>query len=160
MEMAKGLLDEIKQRQPFRSPEEEAFLSVLRTAQLLSDAIEVLLAPSGISRPQYNVLRILRGAGPAGLGRNEIRDRLLTRMPDVTRLLDHLEAAGLVQRQRASRDRRSVCAALTAPGLALLDGLDAPVHDLLQRLLGHLPPDRLRDLSDLLLAVRQTSTTP
>ncbi len=156
--MAGSLLDEIKQRQPFQSLEEEAFLNILRTAQVLSDGIEALLRPYGISRPQYNVLRILRGAGPAGLGRNEVRDRLLTRMPDVTRLLDHLESSHLVQRQRGQQDRRAVTAHLTPQGLALVNGLDEPVRDLIHAQLGHLTPENLRHLSDLLLAVRSPTS--
>ena len=87
---------------PCTSLLEEAMVGVMRTARVLEDAVELLLKTHGISAAQYNVLRILRGTGCDGLGRNEIRGRLLARMPDVTRLLDRMEEAGLVRRERDS----------------------------------------------------------
>jgi len=107
------------------SPEEAAFLDLLRTADMLSrGAVEVLKAED-LSPSQYNVLRILRGA-PEGLPCGEIASRLITRDPDVTRLLDRMEKRGLISRARESRDRRMVLARLTSAGLKLVDSLDEP----------------------------------
>ena len=93
------LQQEIRQTRPFTSAEQEAHLSIVRTASLLTDGLEQVLKPAGLTTAQYNVLRILRGAEPNGLCRNEVRDRMLTRMPDMTRLLDRMEATGLVSRR-------------------------------------------------------------
>src|SRR5690606_25297749 len=107
--MTARLRDEIRQNRPFQSLEQEAYLRVVRTASVLSDRLERVLEPAGITLPQYNVLRILRGSHDnGGLCRNDLRERMLTRMPDVTRLLDRLEAAGYVRRTRDTEDRRMV----------------------------------------------------
>ena len=152
--MSPALRDELRQRKPFTSPAEEAFLSIARTDALLADGFEQLLKPHGISLTQYNVLRILRGAGRAGLCRNEIRDRLVTRMPDVTRLLDRMEAVGLVSRVRDTADRRLVTTRMTARGRKLVDALDAPVAAEHERRLGHLSDGQLRTLVELLALAR------
>jgi DNA-binding MarR family transcriptional regulator len=137
------------------SPEETAFLDLLRTADMLSrGAVEVLKAED-LSPSQYNVLRILRGA-PEGLPCGEIASRLITRDPDVTRLLDRMEKRGLISRARESRDRRMVLARLTPEGLKLVDRLDGPVQKMHRKLLGHLGKERLRSLRDLLSAARAT----
>ena len=148
------LREELQQRRPFGSPQEEAFLNVARTDAVLRAAVERLLEPHGVSIAQYNVLRILRGAGPDGLCRNEIRDRLITRMPDVTRLLDRMAAAGMITRDRGEEDRRQVRTRLTEHGRALVDSLDAPVAAEHHRLLGHLDDGQLRTLNQLLVAAR------
>lgn len=153
--MAAQLRDELRQRKPFRSLHEEAFLNISRTEAVLGDALEQVFAGFGISAAQYNVLRILRGADEGRLCRNEIRDRLVTRMPDVTRLLDRMEEAGLVARARDVEDRRQVSTRLTAKGRALVDALDEPVAAEHQRRLGHLGREELRTLIDLLTLVRQ-----
>jgi DNA-binding MarR family transcriptional regulator len=153
--MTSVLRDEIRQRKPFDSLEQEAFLSIGRTEAALRDGFERMLKPHGISLTQYNVLRILRGAGPEGLCRNEIRDRLVTRMPDVTRLLDRMEHARLVTRVRGSEDRRLVTTRLTRDGRALLDRLDGPVATEHRRRLGHLSRSRLQTLIDLLALIRR-----
>ncbi|HEX5438273.1 MAG TPA: MarR family winged helix-turn-helix transcriptional regulator [Gemmatimonadaceae bacterium] len=146
--------DEIKQAKPFTSLHAEAELNIIRTSAELTDSLERLLAPFGLSGTQYNALRILRGAEPTGLCRNELRDRMLTRMPDVTRLLDRMEAAGLVRRARDAEDRRLVTARITEQGCCLLDKL----HDVMERehyrRLGHLSDEQLRMLSGLLTLVR------
>jgi DNA-binding MarR family transcriptional regulator len=152
--MATDLRSEIKQHKPFRSREEEATLNLVRTASLVTDALELLLKPYGISPAQYNVLRILRGAAPQGLGRNEIRGRLVARMPDVTRLLDRMERAGLVRRERDGEDRRCVPTYLTERGRALLDRLDAPIAESHRRQFGHLTAEQLRAFIELLTLVR------
>ena len=155
--MTPTLRDEIHQYRPFTSPQQEAFLNIARTQAVLFDAFEKLLRPHGISFTQYNVLRVLRGAEPDGLCRNEVRDRLLTRMPDVTRLLDRMEEAGLISRVRDTADRRQVTTRLTKQGRQLVDQLDAPVAAEHQRRLGHLTQAQLTTLIDLLTAVRRNA---
>ncbi|HLA64894.1 MAG TPA: MarR family transcriptional regulator [Rhodothermales bacterium] len=141
---------------PFASLAQEAQLAVIRTAALLMDDFELLLKPHGITGPQYNVLRILRGAEPDALCRNEIRDRMLTRMPDMTRLLDRMEEARLVARTRDAADRRLVSTALTAEGRRVLDALDAAVCAEQRRRFQALDEGQVRTLVDLLSTVRQT----
>ncbi len=138
-----------------RTLDHAAFLALVRTAAVLGDDLDRLLAPHGLSQPQYNVLRILRGAGEDGLCRHEIRDRLLSRMPDVTRLVDRLEESGLVERVRDTVDRRVVRTTITAAGRALLAQLDAPVAAAHARQFGHLSDDDLGRLIALLDAVRR-----
>ena len=154
--MSTSLREEIRQRKPFASLYEEAFLNLGRTSAELQDALEQVLKAHGVTAAQYNVLRILRGAGTEGLCRNEIRDRLINRMPDVTRLLDRMEEAELVVRVRHSEDRRMVSTQLTRQGRKLVDALDAPVAEEQQRLLGHLSNAQLRTLVDLLTQARGT----
>ncbi len=152
--MTTRLRDEIKQTKPFVSLEQEAQLSIERTAAVLGHATAEALKPYGVTRTQYNVLRILRGAGPAGLCRNEVRDRLITQVPDVTRLLDRMEETGLVERIRDSGDRRMVNTHITRAGLKLLEQLDGPIAEIHQRQLGHMTRRDLRQLIDLLAAAR------
>jgi DNA-binding MarR family transcriptional regulator len=152
--MTRPLRDEIRQTRPFDSLEQEALLAVERTAAVLMHRFGDALKPHGITPTQYNVLRILRGAGPAGLCRNEIRDRLVAQVPDVTRLLDRMEDAGLVERERGETDRRLVTTRITRQGLQLLKRLDAPVLDVHRRHLGHLSAAQLRSLIDLLATAR------
>ena len=152
--MATDLRIEIKQNKPFRSLEQESLLSIERTAAVLGHAFGETIKEFGVTATQYNVLRILRGAGSAGLCRNEIRDRLVAQVPDVTRLLDRMEDAGLVERERDNEDRRQVTTRITRRGLKLLDAMDEPVHAIHQRQLGHLTRDQLRLLIELLGAAR------
>ena len=152
--MTTQLKDEIRQTKPFGSLEQEAHLSIERTAAVLSHAMAEALKAQGVTSTQYNVLRILRGAWDEGLCRGEVRDRLVSQVPDVTRLLDRLEAAGLVERERGTEDRRYVTTRITAEGQALLDRLDAPVDALHRDLLGHLDDGELRTLIALLAKVR------
>lgn len=129
-------------------------LDITRTAAALGDALERAIRPRGLTGAQYNVLRILREAEPAGLCRNALRDRLPSRMPDVTRLLDRLEGAGLVTRQRDPQDRRLVTTCITPAGRRLADELDAAVRDEHRRRLGFLAPGQVQTLTDLLALVR------
>lgn len=152
--MVKTLQDELHQRRPFSSLQQEATLNVVRTATALQDAGEEVFKPSGITGTQYNVLRILRGAEPDGLCRNALRDRMLTRMPDVTRLLDRMEQAGLVERTREGLDRRMVQTRITNAGRRLLDELNPKVMALHQRRLSHLSEAQLHALIELLTLVR------
>jgi DNA-binding MarR family transcriptional regulator len=153
--MTKELREEIQQKQPFRSLEQEAHLNIVRTAAVLTDQFEQLLAPFGITPSQYNVLRILRGSEPKGLCRNEVRDRMLTRMPDMTRLLDRMERAGLVVRTRGTEDRRLVSTGITEKGRQILDQLEGPVAAEHSRRLSHLDETQLHNLIDLLGQVRE-----
>ena len=153
--MPTTLRDEIRQTRPFQSLEQEAALSIERTAVVLKHQIAESLREFGITGTQLNVLRILRGAGPDGLCRNEIGDRLVSQVPDVTRLLDRMEEAGLVTRERSAEDRRLVRTRITPDGLALLDRLDAPLVEMHREQLGHLSREQLQTLIDLLALVRQ-----
>lgn len=153
--MSPSLQQDLRQTKPFTSLQAEAYLSVVRTSSALMDMVEYLLKPYGISATQYNVLRILRGAGEGGLCRNELRDRMLTRMPDMTRLLDRMEEAGLVTRSRERDDRRMVLTQITARGRELLSQLDRPMNDLHRKQLAQLDEGQLRSLIDLLTLVRE-----
>lgn len=141
------------------SPERTLHLDIARTAAALGDALERAIRPRGLTGAQYNVLRILRDAEPDGLCRNALRERLPTRMPDVTRLLDRLESAGLVSRQRDPQDRRLVTTCITTAGRRAADELDAAVLEEHQRRLGVLEPAQARTLTELLALVR-TSIDP
>jgi DNA-binding MarR family transcriptional regulator len=152
--MSPGLQQDLKQKKPFRSLQQEAYLSVVRTSTALTDAMEDLVKSRGISATQYNVLRILRGSDAEGLCRNALRDRMLTRMPDMTRLLDRMEEAGLVVRVREGEDRRMVMTRITQKGRQLLEDLDAPVMALHRKQMAGLTDAQLRSLSDLLTLVR------
>ncbi|MBI1750855.1 MAG: MarR family transcriptional regulator [Acidobacteria bacterium] len=145
---------ELKQTRPFESPVVEAYINVLRTADALLRGTEEILKPAGLSGTQYNVLRILRGAGPGGLACREIGERMITRDPDITRLLDRLEGRGLVTRKRGEKDRRVVTTRITAAGLRLLKGLDRPVLEVHERQFGHLGRRRMQALIRLLEAAR------
>ena len=148
------LQEEIRQTRPFATVEQEASLSVARTAALLEHAVGEALKPYGLTPTQYNALRILRGAGDDGLCRNEVGERMVAIVPDATRLLDRLDQMGLVTRSREGTDRRFVRSRLTAPGRQLVDSLDAVMTELHARHLGHLGEDRLRTLVELLEAAR------
>jgi DNA-binding MarR family transcriptional regulator len=142
--------------QPRRAagPEEAAFLDLLRTTDLLSRGPARLLKTENLSATQYNVLRILRGA-PEGLLCGEIASRMITRDPDITRLLDRLEKRRLISRRREAKDRRAVLTRITPEGLKLLARLDGPVEEAHRQQLGHLGRKRLRALGDLLRAARR-----
>ncbi len=117
--IARGLQEELKQSKPFTCTEEEAYLNIMRTAALLDHALAQALKPYDITGTQYNVLRILRGAGADGLSRNAVGERLVRSVPDVTRLLDRMEELGWIVRERGSSDRRYVNTTITKKGLEL-----------------------------------------
>jgi DNA-binding MarR family transcriptional regulator len=135
------------------SPEEAAFLDLLRTTDVLSRGLVQILKTDDFSATQYNVLRILRGA-PAGLPCGEIASRMITRDPDITRLLDRLEKRKLIVRWREANDRRLVMAKITSDALQRLKRLDEPVQESHRRQLGHLGRERLRALAKLLRDAR------
>jgi DNA-binding MarR family transcriptional regulator len=133
--------------------EEAVFLDLLRTADMLTRGADWVLKAEDLSLTQYNVLRILRGA-PQGLPCGEIASRMITRDPDVTRLLDRMEKRGLISRAREGRDRRLVLVRITPEGLKLVDRLDEPVQKIHRKQLGHMGKDRLKALARLLAAAR------
>ena len=146
-----------KNRRRVGCPEETAFLDLMRTTDILSRGLVKVLKSEDLSLTQYNVLRILRGA-PEGLPCGEIADRMITRDPDITRLLDRLEKRALISRCRETKDRRMVMARITPEGLKLLDRLDEPVETAHRKQLGHLGQERLRALKELLYAARAPVT--
>lgn len=153
--MPSELQRELKQAKPFKNLKHEANLSIQRTAAVLHHQLEGAMKPFGITATQYNVLRILRGSEPDGLCRNEIRERLVRQVPDVTRLLDRLEDARLISRQRGGLDRRFVTTRITKGGLQLLDELEDRIDAVHDEQLGHLDERQLATLVKLLAAVRK-----
>jgi len=145
---------ELQQTRAPRSLQEEASLNIVRTADVMMQALGDVLKPYLLSATQYNVLRILRGAGNDGVSCKEIGKRLLARDPDITRLMDRLEQRGLVLRDRAKEDRRVVTHRLTESGEELVNELQRPIETLHQRCIGHMKPERLRNLIELLEEVR------
>ncbi|MDR3734356.1 MAG: MarR family transcriptional regulator [Acidobacteriaceae bacterium] len=150
-----SLAEALKQTQPFADITQEAYLSILRTASEISHVADRILKEHGITQAQYNVLRILRGAGCKGLCRNEIAGRLVTAMPDVSRLLDRMEDAGLISRERGQKDRRQVSTFITPDGLTLLKELDEPVKNAHRAQFKGMKEGQLRELIDLLTEVRK-----
>src|ERR1700731_4312179 len=149
----KGMVKYATRRRRPPCPEEVAFLDLLRTCDLLSRGPAQILKSEDLSANQYNVLRILRGS-PDGLPCGEIASRMITRDPDITRLLDRLEKRGLISRCRQSKDRRMVMVRITPEGLKILARLDEPVQEGHRRQLGHLGRERLLALTELLQAAR------
>ena len=155
------LARELKKRTPFALPAEEAFLNLVRTQAVLSSSLEQVFKQFGMSSPKYNVLRILRGAattgeaGPLGLPSLEVAARLITRVPDITRLVDSLQAAGLVERTRCTDDRRVVYVGITPAGADLLAQMDGPLASFHHRCFDHLPPAEVAELNRLLAKLRQ-----
>lgn len=154
--MTSRIQDEIRQSRPFKNVASEAHVSLLRTADLVAREIADILKPFGVSATQYNVLRILRGAGPAGLACGEIGERMITQDPDITRLLDRMEKAGWIDRTRDSRDRRVVMTRLTKQGKKLTDELDEPLARVERQRLKQVGEKRLRELVELLDVLRES----
>ncbi|HXH50000.1 MAG TPA: MarR family winged helix-turn-helix transcriptional regulator [Terriglobia bacterium] len=152
--MANKLQAEIKQKAPFSSLEQEVYLNLLKTGDAVSQPVEKLLRAAGLSGTQYNVLRILRGAGRQGLTCGETGKRMVTHDPDITRLLDRLDTRKLITRSRGARDRRVVTTRITTEGLKLLGTLDKPVTELGRSLFKHMAQQDLRRLLSLLEQVR------
>lgn len=142
--MVSRLQRELKQKRPFAAPTQEAAVALMRTADLMRRALAAVVEPLDVTIQQYNVLRILRGAGQRGLPTLEIAERMIEQAPGITRLIDRLEAKQLVARERCDTDRRQVFCQITRDGLALLAQLDQPIEEA--------EKDALRDLSDPQLA--------
>ena len=145
---------EIRQSRPFTSAAEEAGLSLLRTSDRLAGRIADVVEPKRITAQQYNVLRILRGSHPGRLPTLEIVDRMIERAPGITRLLDRLEAKGLVKRERCEEDRRRVYCSISPAGLALLAQLDGPIAELARSNFQSLTVTETRQLIALLDKLR------
>ncbi len=152
--MVTKLQKELKQTKPFASPEEEVYLSILRTAEWLSRGVNETLRRADLTPTQYNALRILRGAGEEGASCSEISERMVTKDSDITRLLDRLEARGLISRERESKDRRRVATRITEEGLKALAELDGPIAECHRSQLSHLGDKQLASLGRLLDAAR------
>ena len=153
-ERRSALQDEIRQKTPFHSTGAEVAVGVLRTAALLERHYNQIVTKRGITIQQYNVLRILRGAGTAGMPTLVIRDRMIHEAPGITRLLDRLEHGGLVRRERQESDRRQVVCYLTEQGDRLLSDLDAEVAAADDAAVCMLAPEDQQLLTKLLDAVR------
>lgn len=153
--MTNELQQELGKKHPFELPEQEAALNIARTHDYLSQQFDRLFAEHGVSAPQYNVLRILRGTGGAGLCCQEIASKMVTRMPDITRLVDRLEQGQLVQRNRTAQDRRMVLVKITHAGLKLLKAIDQPVLALHKQMLGHMSRSELDAMNRLLAKARR-----
>lgn len=154
MESDESLLKELKQRRPFRTSAQEAWVAILRTADVLRRVRSTEFEAVGLTEQQYNVLRILRGAHPDTLPTLEIGSRMIERQPGITRLLDRLEAKGWVRRERSTSDRRIVDCSITDAGLDLLGRVDGPAQDAEERILGVLSATEQRQLTSLLRRVR------
>jgi DNA-binding MarR family transcriptional regulator len=154
--MSRSLQTQLKKKHAFELPQEEVSLNIQRTFGVLMGPVHKLLKQHKLSPPLYNILRILRGVGSGGLPCSQIGDRMVTRVPDVTRLVDRLEQAGRVKRERSTEDRRVVTITLTSSGKKLVDKLDEPIAGLHRETLGHLTKKEMTKLNRLLLKARQT----
>ncbi len=152
--MPDNLQAELKQRKPFPNVRAEALLSVLRTATVLEHQMTEALKPYGITHTQYNVLRILRGAGNNGLCGREVGERMVSRVPDVSRLLDRMEETGLISRERDPDDRRHVTARITRKGLAVIEQATPALEVVECARLGQVQAGRLQELIEVLTAMR------
>lgn len=152
--MGKGIQDELKQTKPFSSRAEEAYVSLMRTADQLQWKGSELMKQFDVSPTQFNALRILRGAGPKGLPCSEISARMVNRDSDITRLLDRLEKRGLAERCRESKDRRVIMGRITPAGLQLLKKMDKPLEEFHRDMLGRMKEDHLASLLGLLQEAR------
>lgn len=130
--------------------EDHVFVALVKAADTLALQAEQLLKAAGLSATQYNVLRILRGAEPAGLPCRAIGERMISHDPDITRLLDRMEKRVLISRERQTDDRRVVKARITPAGLAALKILDTPVHEMHKKQFAHISATKLKTLSELL----------
>lgn len=155
--MPNALQAELRQRRPFPTRTSEAFVSILRTAAVLEHGMELALRPFGITLTQYNVLRILRGAGDQGMCGREIAERVVARVPDIPRLLERLEGMRLIARERDDADRRHVTVTIRPKGLELLEAC-WPVVDAVERArFGRLSERTLAALIEGLAAIRDSA---
>jgi DNA-binding MarR family transcriptional regulator len=155
--MVGNIQAEIKQTKPM-TPEQEVLLTLQRTADAFERKLVEVLKPYGVSPTQYNVLRILRGAGKDGLPCGAIAERMVTRDPDITRLLDRLDKMGFITRERGQKDRRVVTTTITEAGLKLLKQLDKPLTDTGNELVKNLSKAQMQQLVELLDLARSSSS--
>lgn len=153
--MPTHLLDEIKQTKPFAHPADEALLSIFRTATVLEHGLNEILRPHGITVTQYNVLRILRGAGARGLCGKEIAERLISRVPDVSRLLDRMEQMGLLGKERDADDMRHITSRITAKGRRVLEKATPGLAEFGRNRVGRLSARTVRALIEGLELIRE-----
>jgi len=157
--VARSLLQkELQKKKPFDCPEQEVGLNLMRTADFLSRDGQALFERHGISGQQFNVLRILRGHREVGLPCHKIVTQMITQMPDITRLVDRLEASGFVRRERTRQDRRLVIVHITAAGMDLLARMDEPLLDMHRGQMRHMKKAELAELNRLLEKLRQPTT--
>lgn len=149
-----SIQEEIKQTKPFAHLEEEALVSVARTSSVLERSMATVFKPFGITATQYNILRILNGSRDTGLCRHEIGARMIAQVPDVTRLLDRMEEAGLIKRTRGTDDRRLVRTEITEKGIELLTKVAAPLAEHQARVGQQIGAEDLKVLVKLLEKVR------
>lgn len=150
----KDLASQIKQKKPFESPEAELFLNLIRSHSLIAGQHESMFKAKGITMVQYNVLRILRGAEEGELRTHDICDRMVTRVPDITRLIDRLVKIKLVTRRRCSEDRRAVYVKNTAMALKVLKELDKPAKKHVTELFKSMTKKEIKTLNELLVKAR------
>ena len=154
MKQNRTLASEIGKKKPFDQPEAEAFLNIMRSASVLAGPFETLFKEYGLTSAMYNALRILRGSGERGRMCHEIRDELVSRVPDVTRLVDRLEKSGYAERVRSTQDRRVIHVHITRKGSDILSKLDEPVLSLHREQMSHMSRKDLAELSRLLVLAR------
>jgi DNA-binding MarR family transcriptional regulator len=152
--MGQDIYQEIRQSKPFDSLEQEVYVNLMRTAAVLSHRFGTHLKPFSLTSTQFNVLRILRGAGRAGLPQTDIRERLISQVPDIPRLLRRLELLGYIRQERSTVDRRHVSAFITPHGRTALTKVDRILHQAHKELLSHMKTSQLRQLNDLLNIAR------
>jgi DNA-binding MarR family transcriptional regulator len=154
-----ALSDELRMTKPFAVVEEEATLSILRTSEVLQQRTAACIKAYDLTGSQYNVLRILRGAGSSGLGCGQVAERMITHDPDITRLLDRLEGRSLIRRERGEQDRRVVIASITSEGLRLLQDVEPAIMAHHRRQFSTLNKTEVRELIRLLELVRDASAS-
>lgn len=152
--MPKGLQEEIKQTVPFKRLSSEAILSIVRTAAILDHELNDALRPFGVTSTQYNVLRILKGAGPDGLCGREVGERMIAKVPDVPRLLERMESMGLITRERDPEDRRHVTARIAGKGIDLTKRIMSELDAFETARMGMLSDTEMRALIDGLAQIR------
>jgi DNA-binding MarR family transcriptional regulator len=149
------LAAELHQTKPFARPEEEALVNLVRTHEFIQQRLAEFFKQFQLTATQYNILRILRGAGQEGITCAHASERMVKADPDITRLLDRLEARGLIRRERASNDRRVVISRITAEGLELIETIDRPLAEFLKRHMGRVGRKKLGQLSEILESIRE-----
>jgi MarR family transcriptional regulator, organic hydroperoxide resistance regulator len=155
-----SVAEEIQQTKPFPTPAHEASVGLLRTTDILRRRLNLVAGRHGITIQQYNVLRILRGAGEEGLPTLSVAERMVEQTPGITRLIDRLEAKGLVRRARCREDRRQVLCWITETGLAVIEALESPIFQVVAGSFAGMNDEEQRSLIDFLDRIRAAERTP
>jgi DNA-binding MarR family transcriptional regulator len=153
--MSGNLAAELRQSKPFSSVEEEALLNLVRTHEFVQQRMSEFFKQFQLTGTQYNILRILRGAGKEGISCSQAAERMVTADPDITRLLDRLEARNLIVRERSHDDRRVVISHITEQGVDLLKTIDKPLGAVLKKQAGHVGREKLEELIEILESLRK-----